>query len=212
MGKMLYVDLTTGDVREEELDPNMARRYIGAFGIGARLAYDLIKPGIDPLSPENYIIVGAGPFVGTSCPSASRCTAWTKFPLSNTIGPAGGSMTFGSGLKYAGYDELIITGRADKPVYLKVSDEGAEICDAGDLWGKDTYAATDELWKRHGTDHGVICIGQAGENLVNISLATVDKSATLGRHGFPVVMGSKNLKAIVAGGRGKVRVADRANS
>jgi aldehyde:ferredoxin oxidoreductase len=211
MGKMLYIDLTTRDIREEDLTPtNIASRFIGAFGISARLAYDLIKPGIDPLSPENVIIIGAGPLVGTSCPSASRVSAWTKFPLGNTIGPGSGSMNFSSGLKHAGYDELIITGRASKPVFLKVSDEGVEICDAGNLWGNDNYEATDEIWKRYGTDYSVICIGQAGENLVKISLAIVDKSATLGRHGLGAVMGSKNLKLIVAGGKRKVRVSDRA--
>lgn len=210
MGKMLYVDLTTGDIREEDLDPNIARRYIGGFGIGGRLAYDLIKPGIDALSPENYIIIGAGPLVGTSCPSASRDTAWTKFPMTNTIGPAGGSMGFGGQLKYAGYDELIITGRADKPVYLKITDESVELCDAGDLWGKNIFEATDEIWKRYGTDCSVLCIGQAGENLVKLSLAFIDKSGTLGRHGLSAVMGFKNLKLVVVGGKRKVGISDRA--
>jgi aldehyde:ferredoxin oxidoreductase len=210
MGKMLYVDLTTGNIREEDLDQNIARRYIGVFGISARLAYDLIKPGIDPLSPENFIIIGAGPLVGTSCPSASKCDAWTKYPLTNTIGPGSGGVGFGSGLKHAGYDELIITGRADRPVYLRVSDEGVEICDAGDLWGKDNFEATDEIWKRYGTDYSVVSIGQAGENLAKISLAIVDKSGTLGRHGLGAVIGSKNLKLIVVGGKSKIRISDRA--
>ena len=210
MGKMLYVDLTTGNIREEDLVSEVANRYVGAFGISARLAYDLIAPGIDPFSPENYIIIGAGPLVGTSCPSANKCDAWTKFPLTNTIGPGSGSIGFGSGLKHAGYDELVITGRADKPTYLKVSDDGVEIRDAGDLWGKDSFQATDEMWKRYGTDCSVVSTGQAGENLVRISLAIVDKSGTLGRHGLGAVMGSKNLKLIVVGGKRKVRISDSA--
>jgi aldehyde:ferredoxin oxidoreductase len=210
MGKMLYVDLTTGNIREEDLAPDIATKYIGAFGISGRLAYDLIKPGIDPLSPRNYIIIGAGPLVGTSCPSTSKCDAWTKYPLTNTIGPGSGGVGFGSRLKYAGYDEIIITGRANRPVYLKVSDEGGEICDAGDLWGKDNFQATDEMWKRYGTDYSVVSIGQAGENLAKISLAIVDKSGTLGRHGLGAVMGSKNLKLIATGGKKKVRISDRA--
>ena len=208
MGKMLHVDLTTGDIVEKDLNQNLAGKYIGAFGISAQLAYGLIEPGIDSLSPQNHIIIGAGPLVGTSCPSASRCDAWTKFPLTNTIGPGSGGVGFSSGLKHAGYDELIIKGQADKPVYLKVSDDGVEICDAGDLWGEDTFQATDEIWKRHGTDYGVVSIGQAGENLAKISLAIVDKSSTLGRHGLGAVMGSKNLKLIAASGKRKVQISD----
>jgi aldehyde:ferredoxin oxidoreductase len=210
MGKMLYVDLTTRDVREEDLASDIARRYVGAFGISARLAYDLITPGIDPLSPQNYIIIGAGLLAGTLCPSAPKCNAWTKFPLTNTIGPGSSSVGLASRLKHAGYDQLIISGRADRPVYLKVNDSGVEICDAADLWGKDNFEVTDEIWRRYGTDYSVASISQAGENLARISLAIVDKSSTLGRHGFSAVMGSKNLKLIMVGGKRQVRVSDQA--
>lgn len=208
MGKILYVNLTSEDIKEEELDFNLVRKFVGEFGINARLAYDLIKPGINPLSDENPIIIGAGPLAGTSVPGASRCSAWTKWPLTDTIGPGGGPMGFGGRLKYAGYDHLVITGRADKPVYLQVSDDDVKICDADVLWGKDLYEATDELWKRCGVMNGVICIGQAGENLAKISMAFIDKNGTLGRFGLGAVMGSKKLKAIVAGGRKGVKVSD----
>ncbi|MFC1914396.1 aldehyde ferredoxin oxidoreductase family protein [Chloroflexota bacterium] len=210
MGKILYVDLTTRDTREEELPTALAMNFIGNFGMSAKLAYDLIKPGISPLSPENYMIVGASPLAGTGIPGATRCQLWTKYPLTNTIGSGGGPMGFSSRLKYAGYDELIITGRADKPVYLKVSDDGVNIYDASDLWGRDIYEVTDELWKRHGTMNSVMCMGQAGENLVKLSLAIIDKSGSIGRFGLGAVMGSKNLKAIVVGGRKKVKVKDPA--
>jgi aldehyde:ferredoxin oxidoreductase len=210
MGKTLSVDLTTGDIREADLTPDIVGRYVGAFGISARLAYDLIAPGVDPFSPQNYIIIGAGLLVGTPCPSAPKCNAWTKSPLTNTIGPGSSSIGLASRLKHAGYDELIISGRADQPVYLKVSDDGVEICDAADLWGKDSFEATDEMWQRYGTDYSVVSIGQAGENRAKISLAIVDKSGTLGRHGLGAVMGSKNLKLIAIGGKQKVRVADPA--
>ena len=210
MGKMLYVDLTTGNIREADLTPDITSRYVGAFGISGRMAYDLIVPGIDPLSPQNYIIIGAGLLVGTPCPSTPKCNAWTKFPLTNTIGPGSSSIGLASRLKHAGYDELIISGRADRPVYLKVSDDGVEICDAADLWGKDSFEVTDEMWQRYGTDYSIVSIGQASENLAKISLAIVDKSGTLGRHGFGAVMGSKNLKLIAIGGKKKVPVADPA--
>jgi aldehyde:ferredoxin oxidoreductase len=137
MGKILHVDLTSGDIREEDLDLDLARNYIGDLGIGARLIYNLIKPGIDPLSSENPIVIGAGPLCGTSYPGAAKCNVWTKLPLTNTVGHGVGSLSFAAGLKYAGYDELVITGRADKPVYLKVLDDDVEICDATGIWGKD---------------------------------------------------------------------------
>jgi len=209
MGKVLYVDLTNGDIKEEALNPEFAGKYIGDFGLGARLIYDLIEPGIDSLSPENHIVIGAGPLCGTSYPGTSRCNLWTKFPLSNAIGQAGGGLDFAAWLKYAGYDELVITGRADNPVYLKVFDDDVEVCDATDLWGKDIHEATDEIWGKHGTDCSVMCMGQAGENLVKISFALIDKSSTIGRHGLGAVMGSKNLKLIIAGGKRKVRIHDR---
>lgn len=208
MGKTLHVDLTKGDIKEKELDLSLAMNFIGDWGISCRLAYELIKPGIDPLSPENVIIVGAGPLTGTSCSGASRTHVWTKYPLTNFIGPGGGSMGFSSRLKYAGYDHLVVTGQSNKPVYLRISDDRVEICDAGDLWGKDINEATDKIWKRHGTMNGVICIGQSGENLVKISMAIIDKSGTVGKFGLGAVMGSKKLKAIIASGKKGVRVSD----
>ena len=94
-GKMLYVDLTTRSIREEELDLDLARKFIGDFGIGAKLAYDLIKPGTPPLSPENVMILGAGPLLGTSVPGTSRCHLWTRLPQTGTTGVCGGAMKLG---------------------------------------------------------------------------------------------------------------------
>jgi aldehyde:ferredoxin oxidoreductase len=209
MGKILYVNLTTGDVKKEAIDHKLIRGFVGDFGISVRLAYDLIKPGINPLSPENVILIGAGPFAGTGVPGASRSHCVTKYPMSHTIGLGGASMSFSNRLKWSGYDHLVITGRADKPVYLRISDSDVEICDSRNLWGRDIYEATDEMWKRHGTDCGVICIGEAGENQVKLAEAFVDKNATMGRLGLGAVMGSKNLKLITAGGKRGVRIADR---
>jgi aldehyde:ferredoxin oxidoreductase len=209
-GKILYVDLSSEEITVKDLDLNLARNFIGDYGIGAKLAYDLIKPGTDPLSPSNFIIVGAGPLTGTSIPASSRCHVYTKFPLTNTIGCGGGPMSFSSRLKWAGYDELIITGRAYRPVYLKISDDNVEILDAKDLWGKDIFEATDKIWDRHGTTNGVICIGQAGENLVKSALCLIDKNGTVGRFGIGAVMGSKNLKLITTGGKHGISIADKA--
>ena len=209
VGKMLSVNLTTREIKREPFPFELVKDFVGDFGMSVRLAYDLIKPGIDPLSPENVILIGAGPFAGTGVPGPSRTNCVTKFPMSRTIGLGCGSMSFSSRLKWAGYDHLVITGRAEKPVYLKISDDDIQICDASDLWGKDIFVASDEIWMRYGTDYGVICIGEAGENLVKLAEALIDKNATMGRLGLGAVMGSKNLKLITAGGRKGVRIADR---
>ena len=207
MGKVLWVDLTSQKIWEEDLDAKLAQKLVGDFGLGAKAAFDLIEPGIDPLSPQNYLVLGAGPLTGTMIPGSSRVHIFSKLPQTGTIGACGGSMGFSAKVKYAGYDQVIITGKAKKPVYLKI-DEKPEICDATGLWGKDIFDTTDLLWEKHGSHYGVIPIGQAGENLVKFSITLVDKFASLGKGGQAAVFGSKNLKAIVAGGRKGVRVAD----
>lgn len=207
-GKILYIDLTNRNIREERLDFCLAIKFIGDFGISSRLAYDLIKPGVDPLSPENVIIIGAGPLAGTLTIGSGRCHVVSKWPLTNYIGPAGGPMGFGSKLKYAGYDQLIIEGKSEDPVYIKISDNGVEILDARDLWGKDIYEVTDELWERHGVEYSVMCTGQAGEHLVKSAMCLIDKSGSIGRFGLGAIFGSKNLKSIITGGKKGVHVSD----
>lgn len=205
-GKILQVNLTTGEIEGKELDAMTARKFLGDFGISLRLAYDLLKPGIDPLSPANVIIVSAGPLVGTKTPSAVRSSILTKYPLTGAIAFANTGMGLGKRLKSAGYDHLIITGRADQPVYLKISDIDVQICSAKHLWGKDIYQTTDELWQELGNMYSIVAIGQAGENLVKASVALIDKIASAGKGGLPAVMGSKNLKAIAIGGNKRVEV------
>jgi len=207
-GKILYVDLTSGSTKAEPLDTDLLKEYLGGQGINIRLAYDLIKPGIDSLAPENTIIIGAGTLCGTPTPSAAKMTVTTKFPVNGTIGTAAGC-SFGPQLKWAGYDNVVITGASEKPVYLLISDDHVEICDASDLWGRDIVEATDALREKHGQDVSAICIGQAGENLVKISLALIDKVATVGRGGLGAVMGSKRLKAVVVRGTSGTRIANR---
>ena len=208
-GKVLHVDLTKNEIKREPLDPELVKSFIGGFGVNVKFAYDLIKPGIDPLCPENVIIIGVGPLVGTIAPGSSRVYAVAKFPINNTIGWAGGGgMSFGCMLKNAGYDHVIIKGRAAKPVFLKMFDDDVEICDAEGFWGRAIEQTCDELWKKLGRPAGMISIGQAGENLVKFAMAYIDKTSTLGRGGFGAVMGSKNLKAIIARGTKGVRVSD----
>lgn len=213
-GKVLHVDLTREQTRAETLDIKMAEKYIGGCGVGVRLLCDILKPNTDPLSPDNPIIISAGPLVGTLAPSSSKIQLITKSatPASKQqrkyyIGlSSAGSNRFGIMMKNAGYDQILITGRASRPVYLKIVDDEVKICNAGDLWGrKDIFETTDELTKRH-KGAGVIAIGKAGENQVVFSLAFVDKRDTIGRNGGAAVMGSKNLKAIVVKGAKGIRV------
>jgi aldehyde:ferredoxin oxidoreductase len=206
-GKQLYVNLTDGEIETRSLDLDMAIKFLGGMGIQMRILYDLLEPEIDPFSPENPIIVGSGPLVGTGAPGTPRVMATLKYPETEAIGSGGGAMKFGFMLKLAGYDHIIITGKADKPVYLKIVDDDVKICDARHLWGKDIVETTKCLWDAHG-DCGVIAMGQAGEHNSRLGLAFCDLGSTLGRGGFAGVMGSKNLKALVSRGSGSVKVAD----
>jgi aldehyde:ferredoxin oxidoreductase len=198
--QLLYIDLTSGEITSQPLDLTLVAKFIGGFGINARLAYELIPPGVDPLSPLNRIILGVGTLGGTLAPASCRVVATTKFPETGAIGSANGGGGFAPRLRYAGYDHVVISGRAPKPAYLYIHDGQAELGDATGLWGKDIYQTTDALWRRHGSHASIVAIGQAGENLVRISLALVDKQASLGKGGLAAVMGSKNLKAIVVSG------------
>lgn len=209
-GSILHVNLSTGEIKKELLDSDLARTFIGGFGINTKLGYDLIKPGIDPLSADNKIIIGAGPFVGTNIPASARVCSLTKLPVNGAIGWSGGAgMNFGIMLKNSGYDHIVIEGHADRPVYLKIFDDDVEICDAGALWGKGAGETVDDLYGKYGRPLGVISIGQAGENLVKFSMAFIEKVGTLGRGGLGAAFGSKNLKAIISRGTKGIKVSDR---
>jgi aldehyde:ferredoxin oxidoreductase len=209
-GSVLYVDLTHGEIRKEPLDFGLAEKFIGGFGLTVKLACDRIKPGTDALSPDNPIVLGAGPLVGTSLPATSRVYAVTKLPASETVGwCGGGGVTFGYLLKNAGYDHVVIEGRADRPVYLKIVDNEVEVRDAAFLWGRGVEETCEAFWEEFGRPTGVISIGQAGENRIPFSIAYIDRIATLGRGGLGAIMGSKNLKGVVVKGSRGVKVADR---
>lgn len=206
-GKILRVDLTTAKVESEELDRDLAGRFIGGWGLNAKLAYDHTKPGIDPLSPETPIVIGAGLLGGTLCPSSPKAFVTTKCPSAGTVTTAVGSLNLSATLRWAGYDHVIITGKAEKPVYLKIVDDDVEICDASDLWGKDLVAATDELRNRHGGTCSIVCIGPAGERMLKTAIVLINKLSSFGRT-LGGNMGSKNLKAIVVDGTKGIHVAD----
>ena len=208
MGKLLDVDLASGTMKDLPLDEGMCHDLIGGYGIGSRMLYDLIKPGIDPLGPENVLGFFTGPFTGTPALSGSRYVVVCKSPLTNTWGDANSGGTWGPNLKFAGYDGVILHGKAERPTYILIEDGKASIHDAGELWGK-TVDQTDALLKeRHGSNAVVACIGPAGEKLSLISCVMNDTGRAAGRSGVGAVMGSKNLKAIVVKGSMAVPLAD----
>ena len=207
-GQILYIDLTNRDIRKEPLGENLIRDYIGGMGINTKLAFDLIEPGIDPLSPKNVICYGSGPFVGTTIPGCSRAGIITKSPLTGLLGESQTGVSIGPMLKYAGYDHLVISGRAEKPVYLAITDDDVEIRDAEGLWGKDVYETTDLIRAELG-DYWVSCIGPAGEKLVRFANIVENKSGMIARVGLGAVMGSKNLKAIAVRGTKGITVSQR---
>lgn len=205
-GNILYVDLGSGKVWKEPLNVTDARSVVGGWGMNALLAYRHLRPGIDPYSPESPIVFGAGVLGGTLAPCADKVFATYRCPATGTVGTAVGSTRLSAMMKWAGYDHVIVSGKAEKPVYLKIADDDVEICDAASLWGLDIAEATDALNRRNGGQAVVVCIGPAGENLVNIAMALINKCSTLGRT-LGGVMGSKNLKAVVVHGTKGLKVA-----
>ncbi len=208
-GKMLFVDLSAGSIEEKELAEDMARNFIGGYGIGARVLYDMMKPGIDPLGPDNVLGLVTGPLNGTGALFGGRYTVVCKSPVTGGWNDANSGGYFGPELKKAGFDAIFITGAADKPAYLWINDGVAEIRDAGALWGKDSTETLEALIKETGEKKlRAVVIGPAGEKCSLIAAVMNDGHRAAGRGGAGAVMGSKNLKAVAVRGTGTVPVAD----
>jgi len=207
-GKILRVDLG-GEISEEET-VRYAPAFIGGRGFAAKIAWDEIPPGTTPFDCRNPLMFFTGPLTGTMAPFSGRTTICTVSPQAYphewfTRASLGGH--WGPEMKYAGYDGLVIKGKADRPVYLWIHNDEVEVREADDLWGLGTYEAQRRLMARHGKDVKVLTIGQAGENLSRIAVINTETQTAAGQGGFGAVMGSKNLKAIVARGTGGVRIA-----
>ena len=206
-GKLLRIDLTSLTSCDEELPHDLRRLFLGGRGVNSRLLYTDLMPQIDPLSSENRLIFGTGPLSGTLCPSSPRCTVTALSPLTGILGDANFGGFFAPHLKKAGYDHLLIQGKADKPVYVLVTDTGATIHDATHLWGMSTSAAEAAIRRELGSaDLHIAVIGQAGERCVRMA-CLVHHFNVAGRTGMGAVMGSKNLKAVCVAGSGKIPVA-----
>ncbi len=209
-GKMLRVDLTAGTMAVENLEEEMLRKYIGGSGIGARILYDETGPETDPLGPDNRFIVMTGPYVGTPIPTSCRHQIIARSPLTGIYGESDCGGNFGIELKAAGFDGIVVQGAAKEPVYLWVHDGQAELRPAGQFWGKDTYETDTRLKAETNPKAQGIYIGPAGENLVLLAAVMNDgkEGRAAGRGGMGAVMGSKNLKAIMAYGTAKIPVIE----
>ncbi|MFX1602078.1 MAG: aldehyde ferredoxin oxidoreductase family protein [Promethearchaeota archaeon] len=209
-GRILRVDLGSGEGSEMPIDPKMARQFIGGAGLAARLLYDMIDSGTDPLSPENPLLFLTGPFCGTMVPTGSKTSVCSRSPLTGLWAHSTVGGHLGADIKFAGYDGILLQGAADKQVYLFVDNSSVEVRGAEHLWGKDTEETWEALKQETGLRQpGVARIGVAGENLVKLANIIVDHHRAAGRAGLGAVMGSKKLKAIVVHGSDrKVPVAE----
>jgi aldehyde:ferredoxin oxidoreductase len=208
MGKILNVDLSQGTLSQETMDPQICRDYIGGYGLGARLLYDRIPKGADPLGPHNILGLLTGPLTGTPAIIGSRFVAVAKSPKTGGWGDANCGGHFGPHLKFAGFDGVFFSGISKKPVYLFIEEGRAELRDAADLWGLGVTALEDLLVQRHGKGIQVCSIGPAGEKLALTACIMNDKERAAGRSGLGAVMGSKKLKCVVVKGKMNVPVHD----
>ncbi len=208
IGKILRVDLSTGEITDEMLDPQVARDYIGGRGIGIYYLNKEMDPTCDPFSPENLMVMMTGPLTATGAPTGARYMVMTKSPLTGavTCSNSGGMMP--REMKRAGYDGIIFKGKSPKPVFLWVNNGKAELKSADHIWGKNVPESTDLLLAETAPNARVACIGPAGENKVLFAGIMNEKHRAAGRSGVGAVMGSKNLKGVVVSGKGKITLAD----
>ena len=209
-GKYLRVDLTQGTTAVEQFPELDYRMFMGGAAMAAAILMRELKPGVDPLGPDNILVFSTCPLTGIPLSGTNRFTAAAKSPLTDGYGEGEAGGWWGPELKFAGIDGIIFKGISPQPVYLAIEDDKIELRDARDLWGMDNYTLTDLLKERHGKEKRpkVLSIGPAGENLVKFATICNDKGDFIGRTGMGAVMGSKRLKAIVVRGTQKMEVSD----
>ncbi len=209
VGKILRVDLSTRKISETSTF-DYVPKFLGGRGLGAKICWDEVPPEVRAFDPENRIIFATGPLQGTLAPTSGRFMVLGKAPQTGPVESftrSGVGGHFAPELKWAGYDAVIVQGKASKPVYLWITDQKPAILDATRLWGLDTYQTQQMIWKFHGPKTRVMVIGKAGENRSRIACILTDSGDASGQGGFGGVMGSKNLKAIAVRGTGSVTVA-----
>ncbi|MBC2712198.1 MAG: aldehyde ferredoxin oxidoreductase family protein [Desulfosarcina sp.] len=203
MGKILDINLSTETIGEYPVSDKDRERFLGGRFLSTKIMWDELKPGIDPLSDDNILIIMTSPLTGTGAPSTSRYDISAKSPLTGAVGHSNSGGNFGIRLKRAGWDGMVVRGRATAPVYIEVDEDRVSIHSAKEIWGLDTQAAQTAMGRG-----GTLAIGQAGENLVKFATA-VSQERSHGRTGMGAVMGSKNLKGIIARGKSKIPIRDK---
>ena len=201
--KVLCIDLSSGDITTLDISHEDRRRYLGGKGLALKLLYDHLPRGVDPLSPDNILVMMSGPTAGTPAPAGGRFAVVCKSPLTGVFGSSYVGGRFGLSLKRAGYDGIMIRGKADRPAIIRIAEGDVTIDDASEAWGMDTY----DFQKAHKDDGDWVTIGPAGENLVRFAVIAADNRIA-GRSGLGAVMGSKNLKGIAAKGSRKFGASD----
>ena len=208
--KILRVDLSTGSIKTEPLNMEWAREYLGQRGLATKYFVEEVDPKVDPLAPENKLIMTTGPLTGTAASTGGRYSVVTKGALTNAIACSNSGGYFGAELKFAGWDMIIFEGKSAKPVYLSIEDDKVELRDASHLWGKTVFQTEETIKKSHQDPQTRVCsIGRAGENGVKYACIVNDLHRAAGRSGVGTVMGSKNLKAVaVRGTKGAGAIKD----
>lgn len=207
MDTILRVDLTSGKIRTEKLDEKIMPLVLGGKGLASLMLYNELAPHSNPLAPEVPLIFAVGPLTGTTAPTAGRLGVFTKSPATGTILDSYAGGFFGQTMKWAGYDAIVMTGKADSPKILVIDNDKVRLEDAGETWGLGTMSATEKLRAKYGADFKTAVIGPAGERLAPIAGIFCDLR-TAGRGGAGAVMGAKHLKGVAVRGTGAVAVHD----
>ena len=207
-GQILRVNLTTKTFRVETFTEEFAHKWIGGRGFAVKILYDELKPGIDPLGPDNKFIVAVGPIAGIPAPNTGKAVVAAKSPMTGGYGDGNLGTRISEHLRKCGYDALIVEGRAERPTMLYLENDKVEFLPADEVWGKGTYETNDWIYAKYGKGVGVLNIGQGGENMVRYAVVRSLEGRAGGRPGMGAVMGSKLLKAIVAKGTKPIPQAD----
>ena len=205
--KIAYINLTTGGIETKPIPIEVRKKFLGGRGLDMYLMYNHIKPGVDPLGPDNVAFVSAGILVNTLASASARTHVGGKSPLTGFVGSSNMGGFFAPEMRLAGFDHLVIKGKAKKPVYLWIHNGEIEIRDASSIWGKDTHETQEIIREELGDrDIKILTIGIAGENLVRFANVMTGLKNAGGRTGMGALLGSKNLKAIAVRGTMDIKI------
>ena len=207
-GVFLNIDLTERKAVPQVFSESFAMNFLGGRGFAVKILWDTLQQGTDPLSPENKLVFATGPLTAIGLPNSGKLVVASKSPLTGGYGDGNIGTLAAVHLRKAGYDALVVEGKASSPVILRIKDKVTEFLDAKDYWGKSSFETEEKIRKQFGRTVGILSIGQAGENLVKFATIVSQEGRSGGRPGMGAVMGSKNLKAVVIEGTGQISLAD----